>query len=83
MSTVHTTSTAEPAASFHTWVLRQASRDDPIGDLARDYKTGVGLRVHGQASSPDGLIKILRKQNAIQKAIDAADRLRAEWESRR
>ncbi|WP_404473438.1 hypothetical protein [Microbacterium aerolatum] len=65
--------------TFHAWVLKQTTRDDAVGDLARDYRTGVKRGIHGRASSPDGLIKILHAQRAIPAALEAASRLKEEW----
>lgn len=72
-------SNSEPDPDFHAWVLEQANRDDPVGDIARDYKTGTELEIHEPAESPDELIEILHEQGAIPKAIDAAVHLGEEW----
>lgn len=77
MSKSRGTSTLNPA--FHTWLLEQVSRDDAVGDLARDYQTGVELGIHERAERPEDLIEILHEQGAIPKAVDAAVRLGEEW----
>ena len=37
---------SEDDAPFHAWLMRQVRRDDPIGDLARDYAEGVRRGEH-------------------------------------
>lgn len=77
MNKITGTNTATP--SFHAWLMKQANRNDAVGDLARDYKTGVKRGIHGRASSADGLIKIFHAQRAIPAALETASRLKVEW----
>lgn len=66
---VESASLSKPARSFLTWIKKQAKRDGPIGDLARD--------VRGDANAPTGRVSrrgwlgYLRASGACSGAIDA------------
>lgn len=69
---------AVPVASpFHDWLSAQADRDDPVGDLARDYVAGIAYNEHRPADAPDGLLAILL--DGSDAAQDAGVRTISEW----
>jgi hypothetical protein len=59
---------------FGTWLRRQVHRDDPVGDLARDFKQSR-CRAYTEA----GVRKSLNVHDACQGAWDALDRAVEEW----
>lgn len=81
MSNPHPTDTS--TAPFHDWLLSQADRDDAVGDLASDYRTGTELDIHKRAGGPDELIEILHEAGANEEVIDVAEKLRTTWNRQR
>ncbi|MHA7862331.1 hypothetical protein ACX1DX_13315 [Tessaracoccus sp. Y36] len=69
----------ESDAPFHRWLVKQADRDDRVGDLARDYSVAVRESSHGIAPTPEALLAILRDAGASDSAHDAAAEMIAEW----
>lgn len=67
------------SAPFHDWLSAQANRDDPVGDIARDYRAGIDYNQHGPAVAPDHLLTILLDAAASSAAYDAGVRAIAEW----
>ena len=66
---------------FHDWLVSQAERDDPIGDLATDYKYGTEQSEDPVAHKPEDLLEILDPSRASDGAIEAAHAAIAEWRS--
>jgi hypothetical protein len=64
---------------FHTWLISQAERDDPVGDMARDYSNGVNTSDHEPADSPEHLLDILERKWASDWGMDAARSATEEW----
>ncbi len=62
---------------FYDWLVKQAKRNDPIGDLAGD--------VRGDSSFPRGITSLVRlrqylkSKGATKPAIDALDEAHREW----
>ena len=67
------------AAPFHDWLSAQANRDDPVGDIARDYRVGIDYNQHGPADAPSDLLTILLDAAASEAAYDAGVRAISEW----
>ena len=67
------------SAPFHDWVVLQADRDDPIGDISRDYAAGVRDSDHRIARSPEELLAIMNEVNASLNHYRAAEKAVAEW----
>ena len=67
--------------SFHAWLTRQNARDDPVGDLARDFCQDLQqtrllpLRI----SSPTTMVTYLTSRGACDDAILAARNAGIEW----
>ncbi|MBY8849426.1 hypothetical protein K7G98_13370 [Saccharothrix sp. MB29] len=66
-------------ALFHSWLILQADRNDPVGDLANDYSAGVHGSEHRIAHTPDGLLAIFREVPHSPEAYDAVVSAIAEW----
>jgi len=66
---VESESLKKPSRSFLAWLKRHATRQDPIGDLARDAKDDAGAP-KGRASKTVWL-DYLRSTGACSGAIDA------------
>jgi hypothetical protein len=75
------TPATEASTAFSTWLLAQAERDDPVGDLARDYGTGVETRAHGaDHRTPEEVRRdVLDPCHASSGAYESLDRAEAEW----
>lgn len=56
---------------FHDWMLGQAERKDPVGDLSRDYAAGVHVSEHGIAATPDDLLRMFTELPHAESAYDA------------
>jgi uncharacterized protein YozE (UPF0346 family) len=56
---------------FYNWLLRQAVRDDPVGDLANDSKRDASFPV--AVTSQEQLRSHLRRRNACDEALVALD----------
>lgn len=61
-----------PARDFISWLLRQAGRDDPVGDLARDVQND---------RRPSRFVEELRDGLTWEPAIEALELAEAEWRS--
>ena len=67
--------------SFHAWLTRQNARDDPVGDLARDFCQDLQqarllpLRI----SSPTTMVTYFTSRGACDDAILAARNAGLEW----
>lgn len=61
---------------FGTWLRRQADRDDPVGDLARDFRDG-GSRAYTLI----GVKRDMRQAHAFEGAWDALEAAVEEWSS--
>lgn len=70
---------AAVTAPFHDWLIRQAGRDDVIGDLAADYTAGVRDSDHRVARTPDELLAIFHEISHSSEAYDAVVSAIAEW----
>ena len=68
----------EPAP-FHDWLILQADREDPIGDISRDYAAGVRDSDHRIARTPGELTDILEETGYSHEAHQAAERAVAQW----
>jgi len=75
---VRTTPSIE-TSPFHGWMVLQADRDDPIGDIARDYAAGVRDSDHRIARTADELMAILEEVGYSPDAYRAAEEAVAEW----
>jgi ribosomal protein S27AE len=69
----------EEVAPFHEWLIRQAGRDDVVGDLASDYLAGVRDSDHRVARTPDELLAIFHGVSHSSEAYDAVVSSIAEW----
>ena len=56
---------------FHDWLSAQAERDDPVGDIARDYVAGIQFNEHSAADDPDDLLTVLHDASPSPSAYDA------------
>lgn len=63
--------------TFYSWLKRQACRDDPVGDLARDAKRDPNYPERRRTYN--GWLKYLCQQGACQRTIDAFKRAWGEW----
>lgn len=61
---------------FGVWLLMQRHRNDPVGDLARDFGSSGG-----PAGSPDAALRHLIAGGAQRGARAAFDQALAEWNS--
>jgi hypothetical protein len=66
----------EQVFTWGRWLKAQRFRDDPIGDLARDWLTDCG---HRKYSSPGGVRKELDRHRACEGAYEALDEAIKEW----
>jgi len=64
---------------FHDWLMRQADRDDVIGDLAGDYFAGIQGSYHRIAGNAQELLDILREVSASPDAINSGVEAIIEW----
>lgn len=68
------------SAPFHDWLVLQADRDDPIGDISRDYAAGVRDSDHRIARTPDELRAIMDEIRVSLHFYRAAEDAVAEWD---
>lgn len=68
----------EPAP-FHDWLVRQTARQDPVGDLARDYSAGVQDHDHRVARTADELLAIFHDVSHSPEAYEAVVTSIKEW----
>ncbi|MGE0557840.1 MAG: YozE family protein [Burkholderiales bacterium] len=66
--------------NFYTWLLKQANRDDPIGDLSNDSKRDSSFPV--SITSGERLRSHLRQKNACDEALVALDEALREFRSK-
>lgn len=64
---------------FHDWLVLQAERDDPIGDISKDYAAGVRDSDHRIARTPEELLEIMEQVDADFRYYRAAEEAGAEW----
>ncbi len=62
--------------TFRTWLLRQADRQDSVGDLARELKDDADLP---HPLTPKALLEHVEDSSGIQGAIDAVREAAAEF----
>lgn len=67
------------ATPLHDWLSAQAQRNDPVGDIARDYVDGIEYNQHGPADAPDDLLTTLLDAGTSDTAYDAGVRAISEW----
>jgi hypothetical protein len=67
------------SAPFHDWLVLQADREDPIGDISKDYAAGVRDSDHRIARTPEELLEILEETGYSYDAYRAAEEAGAEW----
>lgn len=68
--------------SFAYWLLQQDRRNDPIGDLARDYRSDIadGCAPRSMlATVQDVRVHLELVHNAWSLALDALDAAETEW----
>lgn len=75
---VRTTPTFE-TSPFHDWLVLQVDREDPTGDVARDYAAGVRDSDHRIARTPDELMEILEETGYSFDAYRSTESAVAEW----
>lgn len=74
--------------TFGAWLAAQNHRDDPVGDLARDYLEQCGCDTgscnhQGRPQSVEEVRQDLDDHGAIPEAYGALDRAAAEWQGQR
>ena len=67
------------SAPFHDWLVLQDNRDDPLGDLSRDYAAGVRDSDHRIARTAEELMHIFEETGYSLNAYRAAEEAVAEW----
>ena len=67
--------------AFHTWLVGQSGRRDPVGDLARDYTAGTEESEHQIARGPEDLRDIVEAVAGSADVLAAVDSAIAEWRS--
>ena len=67
------------SAPFHDWLVLQAHRDDPVGDVARDYAAGVRDSDHRIARTAEELMQIFEETGYSLDAYRAAEEAVSEW----
>ena len=67
------------SAPFHDWLVLQAHRDDPVGDVARDYAASVRDSDHRIAHTGEELMQIFEETGYSLPAYRAAEDAVAEW----
>jgi hypothetical protein len=74
------TMTATPRPRFDQWLLAQTDREDPVGDIAREFSEDRSVGCAGDIRTPEQLIgHIERVHHAIDLAIRAVEQARAEY----
>lgn len=64
-----------PTTTFHEHLIASTYRDDPLGDLARDYKRAIDTGAHPPVRSHRELHGILARKHASREVHDAVDAL--------
>jgi len=67
------------AHAFSDWLRAQSERDDPIGDLARDYAAGLDDSAHRIAETPEELLAILDEVGCSLRVYEVAQAAGVEW----
>jgi hypothetical protein len=67
--------------TFTRFLRRQRRREDPVGDLARDWIADVGRGKPRGAYKLPALLRYLEDRNACQGALDAAEHAWREWQA--
>lgn len=68
---------------FHNWLVEQARRPDPVGDLAADYEYGVRQSEDEIVTSPAELRELIEAYGASESVLAAVDAAAEEWVRRR
>lgn len=64
--------------SLHDHLLAAGNRDDPVGDLARDYQQGIARGVHGPVETFADFRATLGRLRACDAAQSALSQLQTE-----
>lgn len=70
---------SDERAPFHDWLTLQVDREDPIGDLARDYVIGIRASEHGKANTASEMIALFHSLPHDPGAYDAVVEAITEW----
>jgi hypothetical protein len=70
------------AQAFGDWLRAQSERDDPIGDLARDYIAGLDDSNHRIAKTPEELLMIVDEVGCGPRVYEVAQAAGVEWTNR-
>ncbi|WP_144836290.1 hypothetical protein [Kocuria rosea] len=67
--------------TFSDWLRAQRNRQDPVGDLARDFIAGTSTGAHDDTySTPEGFLEdITALFDPPATVMDAIDRAAREW----
>jgi hypothetical protein len=72
--------TSTPRPRFDQWLLAQTDREDPVGDIAREFSEDRSVGCAGDICTPEQLIShIERVHHASDLAICAFEQARAEY----
>lgn len=77
MQTQHTPQN-QTQETFSQWMQQQSSRQDPVGDLSREYFSGAALK-NLTVNSADECIQYLKTRGAPENVINAAQRASGEF----
>lgn len=69
--------------NLHDYLTAQAHRDDPVGDLARDYTEGLRTGAHQPMTTAVALRTHLEHAGAPRPVLDALEMTRSEMENHR
>ncbi len=67
------------ATPFHDWLTTQTNRNDPVGDIARDYVGGIEHNIQSISVSAGDFLKGLVAVSPAPEVYDAAVSAIAEW----
>ena len=67
------------SATFNRWLRAQATRKDPVGDLARDFCADRPAESGIRVTCPGDLARRLEWHGACAGAYEALGRAEAEW----
>lgn len=68
--------------TFTNWLLEQKGRDDPVGDLARDFQRDLNLKSDTSVHTNFLFSKTyLIRHNACDGALEAYDQAKKEWKA--
>ncbi|TFC38973.1 hypothetical protein [Cryobacterium sp. TMT2-14] len=68
---------------FHDWLVSQAGRPDPVGDVLGDYKYGTEQSQDPIARTPEDFLGLLASYGASGDIVDIAHKAIAEWRALR